>query len=484
MKNERKVNEKPGKKKKAAVAALALTTIAAVGGVAVFCLKPQKVEENDKDLNGMDIAAMQQGVVYAYGVTSIATDEVTFPITDLDNSLEIEAVYISSGSQVTDQMPLAKLTEESIENVRLELQEDLRAAELAYRAGAIEYEQNKIVAYYDKETTLLQGEQADAVYKETISGLADQVQRAKEELDEANAQIAEYQTALTNNSYYEDYQVAYYKDLYDENLELLKDYMEKWNVSWSEVTTGRGGMQIGSDPSRSQYVSILSSLYKVLEQNLKDYENALSGYEQALEDAQFNIQTLKLQINSLEQSYAQVQESYDSSISNAELTKAKSISNAEKAENDYEAIMEKDLADYESLKEAYENARENMDLFEQLIVDGCLYTTQSGEVLRAGLRAGGSITGESRLFTINDKEDMRITVSVDQSDIASIQVGDSAIVQTEAGGIYRGSVSAVNPISTSDSKTSITYNVTVKLNGASTSLEANETVVVYFGMEG
>ena len=70
---------------------------------------------------------------------------------------KVGKVYISSGDTITENMPILKVTEESIETVRVELEADLKDADLAYRAGLIEYEQSKITAYYDKEQTLLDG---------------------------------------------------------------------------------------------------------------------------------------------------------------------------------------------------------------------------------------------------------------------------------------------------------------------------------------
>ena len=498
---------KIGKKNVVLVTLLIVITIAIVAGVMVFLLVPEKQEEAFQHDNMLPQLTAQENITYAYGVTGIGMVEAKFPITNLENGLEIEEVYVSSGSRVTEETPLLKLTDESLETVRTELEEAIRAADLAYRAGVIEYEQSKIVAYYDKESTLLSGKQADEVYKETISGLSDNVEKSKEALDEAKAQIAEYEAALANNTYYEDYQVQYYKDLYDDNLELLKQKMDEWGVSWSEVTTGStgagsmtgGGMSGGGvsmqrtvsgndlndvQDLHSQYVSILASLYDVLEQNLSDYEQAYADYETAVQDTSFNLQTLRLQLSSLEQAYAQAQESYDTSMSQAELTKATAVTNAEKAETNYEATMEKAQSDYETLESALEEAKENMELFETLIKDGCLYATEAGEILRMNVRSGGYIISESRLYTVSNKEEMTITVSVSQTEIAGIHVGDMVVVQSENNGIYNGAVTAINPISSSDSKTSITYSVTVGLNGNFDDLSANETVVVYFGLEG
>lgn len=512
MKRKQKTSGKMGIGKKIALISMILVTVLIVAGAIIYCLMPGKsefTEGNNIFSDRFSEQYIQGDMISAYGITGIGTIQVEFSITNLENNLIIEEVYVASGESITADMPILKLTEESIEAVKAELEEDLKAADLAYRAGKIEYEQSKITAYYDKETTILEGSQADAVYAESISGLSDNAENAKKELEEAKAQIAAYETALAANSFYEDYQVEYYKKIYDENLELLKAKMEEWQVSWSEVTSGASGgisggntggipggstggfSDMGGQPSiranmdlHSQYVQVLSSFYNVLEQNLADYEQALADYEAAVADTRFNLQTLKLELSSLEQSYAQAMESYENSLYQAELTRQTSVSNAEKAENNYEANVEKAEADYETLKSAKEEAEENITRFNTLVKNGYLYASETGRILRMNLRIGGRISSEGQLYTLRDTEKMTITVSVDQSNIAVLNVGDTAIVQSEENGIYNGVISAINPISSSDSKTNITYSVTVKMTGKYDSLSENETVVVYFGMEG
>ena len=63
-------------------------------------------------------------------------------------------------------------------------------------------------------------------------------------------------------------------------------------------------------------------------------------------------------------------------------------------------------------------------------------------------------------------------------------VGDSAYVQTSAGSGYTGVITAIDPVSSSDSRTSVTYSVTVQINveDKEDSLSANESVTVVFGM--
>lgn len=640
-KHEKKVKSQ---KQKLLIGILIAVTVLVIAVTVIICLWLLRDDDASREgmMNGDFSAQVLDGaVVYAYGSTNIGTTEGTFPITNLENALEIEEVYVSSGDQIEEGKALLKFTEESLEAVREELEDEVRTADLEYRAGVIEYEQNKISYYYDKEATLLEGKYAEEVYAENTSGLYDSVESAKEALEEAQAQIAEYETALASNSYYEDYQVAYYKQVYDENLALLQTKMAEWGVSWSEITgggfgssmnstgssmnstgsssgsssgsdssmddfenmgdlpesgitlmtlsaedetevlltaaseeqtdtgvssvssgdsstesstgesdsaetdstgndstgsdgtdgsadssvsggdstesgsdnsstdegssgdgstdTGSAGSSTGSTDStgsstgstssavtdsalHSQYVKVLSSFYDVLEDNLEDYNQALEDYEEAVADTSFNLQTLKLELSSLEKAYAQAQENYESSLLSAKLTKETSLSNAEKAENNYEANMEMAEAEFEKLKSAKEEADENLELFETLIRDGCLYASESGEILRANLRAGSRVTSDSMLYTLRNAEELTVTVSISQTDIASVQVGDSAIVQSENNGIYNGEITAINPISGSESKTSVTYSVTVKLDNTTQDLDANETVVVYFGM--
>lgn len=242
---EEKQKRRNAKKSKKGILILGIAVLLIIVGiVAGILLWKQKMPDTNMDWQqggfaGQDMNA-QGDVVSAYGVTSIGMDEETFPITNLENTLEIEEVYVSSGESVTAQTPLFKLTEESLETVLTELEEDLRAADLAYRAGVIEYEQSKITAYYEQESTLLTGKQAQEVYEETTSGLYDSVKNAKEALEEAQEEIAEYEAAIAGNTYYEDYQVAYYKNIYDENLAILQAKVTEWGVSWSEVTSGGG----------------------------------------------------------------------------------------------------------------------------------------------------------------------------------------------------------------------------------------------------
>ena len=435
-----------------------------------------------------------EDMIAASGVTNVGITEETFDVENLTTVLEIEEVYAASGEEVTAGDKILKLTEDSVEEARKELERALEDAELAYRTGAIEYEQDLITAEYTRDSAILTGQQAKEVYDETVASLQSAVTRAEEELQDAEDDIAEYESYVNDGSYKSYFRVDEYQAIYDENLKALTDKMDEWGISWSQVTgSGGGSTQLSVDVSGNNAqpqsggtsnASILASLYSILEQNLKDLEEAEDKYEDALTNAAFELQTLQLKLPSLQQAVTEAKEDYEIQLAQAKLTYETSLSGAERAESDYNTTVEKAKSDLAALKSTYEDAKENLELFESSVGDGYFYASEDGTILRTMVRAEQALTSDAVVFVYSNPKELTVTVSVDQSDITKLTVGDSAYVQSSAGSGYTGVITAIDPVSSSDSRTSVTYSVTVQINveDEEDSLSANESVTVVFGM--
>lgn len=435
-----------------------------------------------------------EDMIAASGVTNVGITEETFDVENLTTVLEIEEVYAASGEEVTAGDKILKLTEDSVEEARKELERALEDAELAYRTGAIEYEQDLITAEYTRDSAILTGQQAKEVYDETVASLQSAVTRAEEELQDAEDDIAEYESYVNDGSYKSYFRVDEYQAIYDENLKALTDKMDEWGISWSQVTgSGGGSTQLSVDVSGNNAqpqsggtsnASILASLYSILEQNLKDLEEAEDKYEDALTNAAFELQTLQLKLSSLQQAVTEAKEDYEIQLAQAKLTYETSLSGAERAESDYNTTVEKAKSDLAALKSTYEDAKENLELFESSVGDGYFYASEDGTILRIMVRAEQALTSDAVVFVYSNPKELTVTVSVDQSDIAKLIVGDSAYVQSSAGSGYTGVITAIDPVSSSDSRTSVIYSVTVQINveDEEDSLSANESVTVVFGM--
>ncbi|MCM1568626.1 MAG: hypothetical protein NC081_04165 [Roseburia sp.] len=488
-----------------------LIILLAVSGGVWFFLKGRNGQTPGRGFGGnrgnFSVAGITEDMVTASGVINMGMTVEEFSVENLETTLEIEEVYVTSGDVVEEGSKILKLSEDDVAEARAELEKALREAELAYRAGAIEYEQNQITAVYDRDSMLLEGEQARAVYDETVAGLSSTVNRAQEELEEANEKIKEYSSYVNDGTYRDYFKIDEYQAIYDKNLQVIVDRLNQYGISWGEIT-GAGG-QAGSEGERkpassgvpsvsggdagadngmdmqvyNQEVQMLSSLYKILEQNLKDLEQARADYEEAVANAAFELQTLQLKLPSLELALTEAKENASISTQQAKLTYETSLAKAERAKSDYETAVQKAESDYDRLLNAYEDAGENLEMFEDLVGDGYFYASGNGTILRTMVRAGQMMAAESVVFMYTNIEEMTVTVSVNQADIAKVALGDAAAVVTSSYGYLGAFVSEIHPVSSSTSRSDVSYNVVLTLTGDTSGLSSNESVTVVIGMD-
>ncbi|RKJ19362.1 HlyD family efflux transporter periplasmic adaptor subunit [bacterium D16-50] len=538
------ISKKP-KKRRAVIFCVLLLAIllAAVAGRIFLKGGGEKTDFPFGDMqrqNGNVQFTMSEGMVMASGVTSVGVTEEVFEVENLTAELEIEEVYVNSEDIVGKGTKVLKLSESSVAEARKELEQALKEADLAYRSGLIEYEQSKITAKYDLDSKVLSGEQAKEVYDEAVSRLQDSVDQAREELAKAQEEIAEYRSYVDNDAYKSYFKVDEYQEIYDETLEALKEKMDEWGVSWSQVT-GQSGMNIGggqapasggdvsgravpdgtvsggdasgtavsggtvsggdasngivsdgtasdsdavqsTSPSRDQ-IEVLATLYNVLEMQLKKLEQAETDYESALVNGAFELQTLELKLPELEKALEEAEKNYQTQILQAKLTYEKTMSNADSAQGDYETAIQQAQTTYEALEKNRKDAEENLELFESSVGDGYFYASGEGTVLRTMVRAGRNLTAESTVFMYSNPEEMTVTVSVGQEDIGGIALEDKVYILSNEYGEFEGIVAKVDPISDSDSRTNVAYSVVIELIGDTAAVPANESVTVVFGME-
>jgi hypothetical protein len=93
-----------------------------------------------------------------------------------------------------------------------------------------------------------------------------------------------------------------------------------------------------------------------------------------------------------------------------------------------------------------------------------------------------ALTGGEMLFAYSNPEKMSVSVSVSQDYIAQLYVGEEATVIIDEYGQYTATVQTINPVSSSDNRTSVSYTVTLLLDTEDISdLSANLTATVIFG---
>ena len=127
------------KKQRLGTAAIILIILVVVGGslYAFFMTRKEATNEQGDRTQGErgQFSGMDE-MITASGTTAIGMDAVTFDIDFLEEtSLYVEEVYLSNGDEVEAGEKLLKLTEESVEDAREELQNTAKDAELSYRSS-------------------------------------------------------------------------------------------------------------------------------------------------------------------------------------------------------------------------------------------------------------------------------------------------------------------------------------------------------------
>lgn len=457
----------------------------------------------------------ESGMVMAAGTTAVGVKAVTFDIDFLeDTSLYVDEIYLANGDSVEAGDKYIKFTEESISDARAELESTALSTQLAYRSGLISDGESRLQAKYTYDMAMLEAQFAQQVYDDTIAQLdADYAQSVKT-YEEAQQEYNEYLERVQNNSFYDDYDIANLKKAYEEAAELYVERKEYWevtddelksgsseNAGTSEMLTLSGSAGDGTVPGeesagfdamggranqtvqndRKWIVKTVSLLEQEAEEAEEKYTTALEECEDEIASAQLTLQKLLNKLETAREDYTDAEVSYQKQSLNAKTVYETSVAKGKTAQNDYDTQLTSLKDSLDRLLDAKEEAERDLALFEELVGDGYLYTEESGTVLMLMAEEGRPLEGGSMVFAYSNPDQISVSVSVSQNDIAKLYVGETASVVISDHGSYSGVVETINPISSSNSRTSVSYTVTVNLQGDVSGLDSNLTASVIFG---
>ncbi len=440
-----------------------------------------------------------ENVVSAAGTTSTGLIEKEIALDFLDADLIVEDVYVSSADEVENGTAVLRLTDNSYREAYRELERALMEAELAYRQGKIDYENAKLEAENEQKRSQISSDFAQIVYDDTLLEAQITVQKAEQEVKDAQEIVDEYTDGIENDGYREEYEVDEKKAAYEKNVALffekLDDYgyeldddddddPNTYNIvqKGSSGSTGTSGSS-GTSQSGDGEATVLAMLKEEYQENKDEYDDAVKDYEAALAQAKAGIaqaqDTLELKQLALEQ--AQIDYEKKKAVADADYEKA--VLGGQKAQTVYQTTLKRQEEALEVLSDALEDARDNMESFEEIFPDGSAYTESAGTILMIRAMKGMELEKEGILFAYSDASVMNVTASVDQSVISQIQVGEEAAIVMEDYDTCTGIVKSINPISESTSRSSVTYNVVLEIRGDISELSANVTANVFFGMD-
>lgn len=510
-------SQAPKKRKRKQIISMIFIVLLLVAVIAVslgaYFLTRQSTSENGNDDFMRGNRGENTNYVSASGTTSIGMDAVVFDIDFLeDTELYVEEVYLSSGDEVTAGTKILKFTDESLEEARTELEEALQSAKLSYESSVITTQENEITLKYNYNKTMLEATQAQSVYDDKVAELEAELADALEAYEEAQEDYDELNEQIINNTFYEDYEVAENKQAYIEAEELYGERYEYWEItadelnsssssnssslnafSSTEATTGTEMMGNGmgnnsmsaeeqaSKQDRNWIIKTIQLLAEEVETAEAEYEQAESDYEKAVGNAELNLKVLANTLEKAKNDYDEMTLKYQQDMLSAKTTYETAVANSQIAQTEYETELESLSEDLEKLKDARDEAQENLDEFEAEIGDGFLYTEEDGTILKVLVEEEQELTGSDVIMAYSKPSEISVTVSVDQDDIAQIAVKDTAHIYIDGYDTYEGVVTSINPVSSSSSKTTVTYTVIVSVSGDVSALSENLTATVIFG---
>lgn len=464
--------------------------------------------ENDKNQIDMppDIGNLGEGIVTASGLTAVGMLDEAWNLDFLQTKLYVEESYLSVGDEVEKGTAVFKVSDKTLQEARKELEDAVTEAELAYRQGLIDYEAGVIDARVTKENAEINKKYSQAQYDSAVAEAAWNVKEIERQVEEARELADEYTKSVN-----EDYYRAYYKidelnQAYYEHFSLLMEIYKKWDIENKENSQepGNGSMlsNEGNDMSEGfvqkedmsggtmkagynegeTLLSVYNLLDEMVKQEAEEYETALENYEKAKRTAQAGLEKAKSDLASLEAELVTAQTKYEKQLITCKADYEITLAESDNAQAVYEASLESLKETLTSLENKKEEAQENLAFFEKVIGDGYFYTQSAGTIVMNGVRKGSYLSEESLLIAYSNPEKVSVSASVDQSDIARIAIGDIVYVVISEYGSYQGKVTMINPVTQARSQSSVTYQVTVTLEGDVSTLDSNLTSYVYFGM--
>lgn len=368
---------------------------------------------------------------------------------ETEKYLKIEEVYIVPGERITESTPVFSLNRKSISDVRRQLESIQTEAEIVLAQAQKEYELGALSAGYGYQESILAGDLAESEYQINAALLEKEILQSAARIRILELEIEQIEEELEDT--WEDY-------------EELREVYEEAEYEFERC----------DESAITKYITLRDTWLKAKESYEQTRDDRLDKREQITEKQEeiVNIQeeTAVLQ-NKIQRKSLDVRQSYDWAVLEKEL-----------AEEIYDYTVEALLEDVKTAETALAEAVQNLEDFEDFVGDGTVYAQGGGLVTEVNYEEGEYLTKTGNLFSYVEDESYRITVDLSEEDIPAVRVGDSVTVEMSAYGEKRwtGTVSAIDTSASESYAATVSYPVTIQMEGDITKLYGGMSADVTF----
>lgn len=357
--------------------------------------------------------------------------------TSQSQEMEIDSVHITVGQEIQAGDVLYTLTEDSVEEIRAQLEEDVEDTLADYQALMVEQQKSYLTAKQGYDTYVLNGNLAELTYTKELQELQDKVDEAAEELEDKQNQVNENLEKLVE---LQDELTSAKKDLKDAQAAVSENHDNRYN-----------------DP-----------YYYTVYLNTRDMaQTIVDGIEDDIESLEDENETLLTEIGEATRSWNEACRNLESEKLSARQTLETDQYYSSVASEWYSIQTTSLDNDKQNAYSSYESAVNKLEEFNSYIVGNDVIAEYSGVVTEVPLSVGDGVTRNTSLVTLYDASDVTMEITVSEDDYESIdQDGEVNISYTAySDTIYSGTISEVSDTEYDSDSGEVYYTLTVTVQG-------------------
>ena len=420
----------------------------------VVVYKEETVQRGDLTVGVTESGALSFGITSQLYDLELQTEEEKEAEEDDDEEdttkyLRIEDIYVAVGERIEEGDPVLKFTDSSIETIRKKLRATRTEREIALAEANSEYYLNVAAAELTRQASETKSASADNVYSAQMAQLQTEVQ---------------IYTVKISNLYREIDRLL--EDLEDAK-ENLSDITDTYKEALADYENTSDFSRYGQIENLDTYISAKEQ-YEQAQQKVEDIQNQITQAQESIMDYNGKIE---------EAGYAQginelgVKQTYETSVNGGTT-----------ADNTYRSTLETLQTSVDSAQEDLEEINEIIQNFEDFVGDGTIYAEGNGIVTQLGYEAGDDLENSGVMVAFASPDEMTISVDVSQEDIVSLSLGDSVDIAFSAypDETWTGTITSITTTATSQYATTVSYPVTVLVEGDTTKLYGGMTADITF----
>jgi HlyD family secretion protein len=357
--------------------------------------------------------------------------------TSQEQEMEIESVNITVGQNISVGDVLYTLTEESVNEIRQQLEDDVNDTLAEYNTLQIEQQESRVSASQQQATYNVNGKYAQLIYDNTVEKL-------QEKIDEATEAVTEKQNQ------------------YNENLAEILKLNDELNSANEDLKEAKAAVE---DNYADRYDN--AYYYTVFENSREMAQKIVDTLEDDIEKLTEENENLLLEIAEAERNLSAAGRDYEKGVLDAQKTLDTDTYYASVADEYYSITTTSLDNDLQTALDNYESAVEKLEEFDSYVVDNQVLSEYSGVVTEVPLAVSDTIGRNTRLITLYDQDEVTMDISISEDNYEIIDTDGQVNISFTAypDTIFSGEITEVSDATYDSSSGEIYYTLTITIQG-------------------